>query len=182
MPAGTARPLTQPGFDNGFAPASAAAVAASALLWPALAGQRWGPQRLLPGVWYWLLRKPRFQPPNIAMPVAWTLIDSGLTVAAYRLLRKPASGPRNRALGLLALNVALIGGWSAIFFGRRDLPGSTALAAAMVGTGAAYVHQARQVDTPAAAAGLPFVAWVAFATVLTAALWQKNRHATLLRK
>ncbi len=153
----------------------AAAVAASALAWPALAGYRWGPQRFAAGIWYRLLHKPPFQPPDKAFPVAWSLIDAALAVGAYRLLRRPASAQRSRALGWWALNVALIGGWSALFFGRRNLPGSTAVAAAMVGTGVAYVAQARAVDRPAAVAGVPFVAWVAFATVLTAAIWRRNR-------
>jgi translocator protein len=159
----------------GLARPWAAALAATALVWPAVAGRLWGPQRLVPGVWYRLLRKPSFQPPDAVIPMAWSLIDLGLAAGAYRLLRRPSTAPRNRALGWWALNVGLIGGWSGLFFGRRNLPGSTALAAAMVGTGAAYVAQAQQVDKPAAAAGVPYIGWVAFATVLTAALWRRNR-------
>lgn len=155
--------------------AGAAAVAATALLWPALAGRRWGPHRLASGIWYRVLKKPRFQPPDPVIPVAWTLIDSALAFGAWRLLRAPASRHRNRALGWWAVNVAMVGGWSAIFFGRRNLPAATAAAAAMVGSGAAYVAEARAVDRPAAVAGLPFVAWVGFATVLTAAIWRRNR-------
>ena len=159
----------------GLSRPAAAAVAATALVWPALAGQRWGPQRFVAGLWYRLLRKPPFQPPDVAFPVAWSLIDTALAGAAYRLLRQPASGPRNQAMGWWALNVALIGGWSGVFFGRRNLPASTALAAAMVASGGAFVVQASRVDKPSAVAGVPFVAWVAFATVLTAALWRRNR-------
>jgi len=153
----------------------AAGLAATALVWPMVAGKRWGPQRLVPGVWYRLLHKPSFQPPDVVIPVAWTLIDTALGWGAYRLLRQPGGAARNKALAWLVLNVGLIGGWSGVFFGRRNLPASTAVAAAMVGTGAAFVAQARDVDKPAAAAGVPFVAWVAFATVLTAALWRRNR-------
>jgi translocator protein len=98
-----------------------------------------------------------------------------LSIGGYRLLRSSACSARNRALGWWALNVATIGGWSGIFFARRNLPASTAVAAAMVGTGIAYVAEAQRVDKPAAAAGLPYVAWVAFATVLTAAIWRRNR-------
>jgi tryptophan-rich sensory protein len=171
-PAATVRDSHSP---TGLSRPWAAGLAATALVWPAVAGRRWGPQRLIPGIWYRLLHKPPFQPPDAAIPAAWSLIDTGLSVAAYRLLRQPGSPPRCRALAWLALNVGLIGGWSAVFFGRRNLPASTALAAAMVGTGVAYVAEARRVDRPAAAAGVPYVAWLAFATVLTAALWQRNR-------
>lgn len=153
----------------------AAAWASTALLWPALAGRWWGPHRLRAGVWFRLLHKPAFQPPDAAIPLAWGAIDSALAIGAYRLLRRPATPERSRALGWWALNVALIGGWSGVFFGRRNLPASTVLAATMVATGAAYVVQSRKVDQPAALSGVPYVAWVAFATVLTAALWRRNR-------
>lgn len=126
-------------------------------------------------LWYRLLSQPKFKPPDIAIPIAWTLIESGLAVAAYRLLRKPSSPDRNASLALLAGNVAAIGGWSRIFFGGRNLPASTVAAAAMIGTGAAYVSETRRIDPVAAAAGVPFTAWVAFATLLTASIWNRNR-------
>ena len=154
---------------------TAALLAAAALVWPAVASARWGPHRPFTGIWYALLRKPSFQPANIALPIAWTVVESALAAGAYRLLREPSSQPRNLALTWWWVNVALIGGWSAVFFGRRNLPASTVLAAGMVASGAAYVAQARRVDGLAASAGLPYVGWVAFATVLTAALWRRNR-------
>ena len=172
-PAVAGRPAT---FDQQGVPRPwAVGLAAAALVWPAIAGRLWGPHKLATGIWYRLLRQPDFKPPDAAIPIAWSVIDSALAVGAYRLLRRPDSAARNRALAWWALNVGLIGGWSGLFFGRRNLPASTAVAAAMVGTGAAYVVQARAVDRPAAAAGVPFVAWVAFATVLTAAIWRRNR-------
>ncbi len=161
--------------ESAVSPPLAAAIASLAWVWPAIAGRRWGPQHFASGIWYRLLRKPAFQPPDVAFPVAWGLIDAALAVGGYRLLRHGDSPMRRRALGWWALNVGLIGGWSALFFGRRGLASSTALAAAMVGSGAAYVTEARRVDPPAAAAGVPFVAWVGFATVLTAAIWRRNR-------
>ncbi len=160
---------------RGLTPIPAAAAAATALVWPAVSGALWGPQHWRSGLWYAMLSKPAFQPPNVAIPVAWTAIDSGLAVGGYRLLRHPPTHDRNRALGWWAANVVLIGGWNGIFFGRRNLPVSTLAAAAMVGTGIAYVAQARKVDRPAAASGIVYVAWLAFATVLTAALWRRNR-------
>lgn len=126
-------------------------------------------------LWYRLLRKPAIQPPDVAIPLTWIGIETGLAYAAYRLLRARSSPARNRALALLAGNVVGIGGWSRLFFGRRNLPVSTGAAAVLLATGATYVHAARKVDTPAAGASAPLVAWVAFATVLTAALWRRNR-------
>ena len=155
----------------------AAVLAAGAYGLPFLLSRSTSPTPDHPGVflWYRLLRQPKFKPPDIVIPIAWTLIETGLAAAAYRLLRKPSTPNRNTSLALLAGNVAAIGGWSRLFFGRRNLPASTIAAAAMIGTGVAYVAEARKTDRVAAAAGVPLIAWVAFATVLTAAIWQRNR-------
>ncbi len=125
--------------------------------------------------WYYSLRQPAFKPPDVVIPLAWGGLQTGLAVAAYRLLRSPSSPARTRALGWLTGNVFAIGGWSRLFFGGRNLPGSTVAAATMIATGSAYVAEARSVDKVAAAAGVPFMAWVGFATVLTAAIWRLNR-------
>jgi len=122
-------------------------------------------------LWYLSLRKPWFKPPDWVIPLAWLGIESALATAAYRLMRSSPSAPRRRALTLLAFNVFMIGGWSRLFFKGGQLGVSTVAAASMVATGVEYVHQARQVDKPAARAGIPFVVWVSFATALTATLW-----------
>lgn len=155
----------------------AAVVASLAYVVPFLLSRSTSPTPDHPRVflWYRMLKQPKFKPPDIVIPLAWSLIESGLAMAAYRLLQKQPSANRSASLALLAGNVAAIGGWSRIFFGRRNLPASTIAAAAMIGTGAAYVATARRTDQVAAAAGIPFIAWVAFATLLTAAIWRKNR-------
>jgi benzodiazapine receptor len=155
----------------------AAALAASALVVPYALSRSTTPTPDHPRVllWYRLLRRPSFQPPDLAIPLAWVGIESGLAWVGYRLLRRPPGRRRNRALALLAGNVLGIGGWSRIFFGRRDLPASTLAATALAVAAATCAEAVRRVDRPAAAATLPLVAWVGFATVLTAALWRKNR-------
>jgi benzodiazapine receptor len=159
-----------------MSPASAAAVACLAYVVPLVLSRSTSPSPDHPRVflWYRSLKQPKFKPPDMAVPVAWTLIETSLAFAAYRLLRKHPSTNRTASLALLAGNVVAIGGWSRVFFGRRDLRASTLMAAAMVGTGAAFVQVSRPTDSVASAAGVPFVAWVTFATVLTAAIWRRN--------
>jgi benzodiazapine receptor len=74
----------------------------------------------------------------------------------------------------LSVNVLMIGGWSRLFFGRRNLAQSTVAAAAMVGSSIAYVRQAQKVDNFAARAAAPFAGWVTFATIHTASIWALN--------
>jgi translocator protein len=164
--------------SQGMTAPVAAVIASGALLVPALMSASSSPSPNHPRImlWYRTLRQPWFKPPDIAIPIAWIGIESALAFSSYRLLRVPASRQRNGALGWMALNVAMIGGWSRLFFKQRNLPVSTAAAAAMIVSGAALTAQAQKVDQPAAAATLPFVAWVAFATLLTASIWQLNKR------
>ena len=170
-----ATPALEP--TRGLPRPAAAAIASAAYLVPYALSRSTMPTPGHPRVflWYRTLRQPWFKPPDLAIPIAWTAIETGLAVAAYRLLRQPSGKARDRSLAWLGGNVVAIGAWSRLFFGNRDLPASTAAAAAMIVSGSAYVAEARKTDEVAAAAGVPFTAWVAFATVLTAAIWRRNR-------
>lgn len=156
---------------------AAFALSTAALIVPTLMSRSTSPSPDHPRImlWYKALRKPSWKPADVVIPLAWVGIESALAASGYRLLRSPAGPQRNAALALLAGNVLGIGAWSRLFFGQRNLPVSTAASAALLAGGIAYVATARKVDTVAAAAGVPLVAWVGFATVLTAAIWRRNR-------
>ncbi|WP_333999956.1 TspO/MBR family protein [Sphingomonas aurantiaca] len=104
----------------------------------------------------------------------WPVLETGLAVGGYRLMRAPAGPSRNAAVGLWLLNTAMVGGWTELFFRKRALETSAVAAGAMVVTGAAYVATAAKVDRPAAGLGVPFVGWLAFATVLAAGISRRN--------
>ena len=169
--------IANPAGDRRFSKPAAATLAATALVVPALSAVRYSPSRsLFTLMWFAVLRKPSFNPPSAVFPIAWTAIDASLAASAFRIARLPSSPRRNRALALFAANVALISGWSRLFFGRHDL-GAAAAGSALIGaTATAYVVTARKLDKPAAAAAVPLVAWVAFAAVLSTAIWQLNRR------
>ncbi|HEX8420764.1 MAG TPA: TspO/MBR family protein, partial [Sphingomonas sp.] len=79
------------------------------------------------------------------------------------------------AVGLWLLNTAMIGGWTELFFRKRELGPSALASGAMIASGAGYVAAAARVDRTAAAVGVPFVAWLGFATLLAARIWERNR-------
>jgi len=128
-------------------------------------------------LWYLSLREPPFKPPDWLFPVAWTGIEGGLAIAAYRLLRSPSGSSRTKALALWGWNVFMIGGWSRLFFKRHQLAASSLAAGSLVATSAVFVKEAKRVDSVSAAAGVPLVGWVAFATALTATIWHLNRKS-----
>jgi benzodiazapine receptor len=158
-------------------PLACVAIASGAFIVPLAMSASISPSPNHPRIlfWYWSLRKPFFKPKDWVLPVTWLGIEAALATAAYRLLRSPASTSRTRALGWLGWNITQIGGWSRLFFRRRDLRFSTVAAAATVASAAQYVREAKRVDPVAARAGIPFLAWVSFATVLTGTIWAINR-------
>lgn len=161
---------------NGLSPLLALGAVGLVLGASALVGRRNAPDPSHPGIrrWYRRLDKPGFTPPDAAFGAVWPLLESGLAVGGYRLLRRPPTPARNTAVGLWLLNSAMVGGWTQLFFREKRLGASAAASGAMVVTGAAYVAAAAKVDRSAAATALPFVAWLGFATLLASRIWRDN--------
>lgn len=165
-----------PGGGRGLSRAGAAAVVAASVAATALLGRRNSPEPAHPAIdrWYHRLRKPPFTPPDPVFGAVWPAVEMALAYGGYRLLRKPPGAARDASLGLWLFNTGMIAGWTELFFRRRLLGASAAAAAAMLAGGAGYVAAAAEVDKKAAAAGVPFVAWVGFATLLAEEVWRRN--------
>ena len=165
--------------SGGLSPLTALAAVAVLLGASAVLGRRNAPDRSHPGIrrWYAHLDKPDITPPDAAFGAVWPMLESGLAVGGYRLLRQPPGGSRDAAVGLWLLNTAMVGGWTELFFRQKRLGASAAASAAMVATGTAYVATAARIDRPAAALGVPFVAWLGFATLLAERVWQRSSPA-----
>jgi len=155
---------------------SAALIVASVLGISAAIGRRNAPDPSHPGTrrWYKRLDKPSFTPPDAAFGAVWPVLETGLAVGGYRLLRQPSGPQRSSAVGLWLVNTAMVGGWTEIFFRKHALRSSAVVAGAMVVTGGAYVAAAAKVDRPAALLGVPFVGWLGFATLLAARISARN--------
>jgi tryptophan-rich sensory protein len=73
-----------------------------------------------PGAWYESLRKPWWNPPKWAFPVAWTLIFAMIATAGWiAWLRAPGLMAAPWAFFFYVLQLALNAGWSAVFFGMK---------------------------------------------------------------
>ena len=159
-----------------MSPWIAAGIVGAVLGASALIGRRNAPDPSHPGIrrWYRRLDKPGFTPPDAVFGAAWPALETGLAVGGYRLLRAPSTPSRNAAVALWLGNAAMIGGWTELFFGRKELGASALASGAMVATGGAYVAAAAKADPPAAVLGIPFVAWLCFATLLSEQVWARN--------
>ena len=138
-----------------------------------------GSQFTLPAipVWYEGLEKPAFAPPNWLFGPVWTVLYGLMAFAAWRVWLQRNRADVRLALTLFALQLVLNIGWSAVFFGLRDpfwgLLEILFLDVAILATLAAFAR----LDRWAGWAFAPYLAWVAFATALNAAVWWLNPAA-----
>jgi len=124
--------------------------------------------------WYAGLVKPSFNPPDEVFGPVWTVLYVLMGVAAWRVWRSADRDTTRGPLTLFALQLAINLGWSVVFFGLHKIASAVAtivvLDVAVLVTMLAF----RAVDRVAALLMLPYVALVAFATVLNVAIWRLN--------
>ena len=124
--------------------------------------------------WYAGLVKPSFNPPDEVFGPVWTVLYVLMGVAAWRVWRSADRDTTRGPLTLFALQLAINLGWTVVFFGLHKIASAVAtivvLDVAVLVTMLAF----RSVDRLAALLMLPYVAWVAFATVLNVAIWRLN--------
>ncbi|MBK9034472.1 MAG: tryptophan-rich sensory protein [Myxococcales bacterium] len=121
--------------------------------------------------WYRALDRPAWAPPGWVFGPVWLTLYAAMGVAAWLVWRTPSGAARTRALRWFGLQLGLNAAWTPVFFGLRSLVGGlvviVALLAAIVATIVAFAPRSR----PAAWLLAPYLAWVAFAAALNAALW-----------
>ncbi|MDG4666634.1 TspO/MBR family protein [Mycobacterium sp. 236(2023)] len=129
--------------------------------------------------WYSRLKKPGFQPPRQAFPIAWNILYSDIAaVSASTLDTLNDRGDTDAArkyTGALAVNLVLNAGWSWVFFNRRKLGAAALLSGALTVSSADLARRAGSVDPKAGAALALYPAWCGFATALSTRIWQLNR-------
>ena len=129
--------------------------------------------------WYTRLRKPRFQPPQVLFPLAWSTLYADIAVvsaATVDELRDTGDSRGARAyLIALGVNLALNGSWSWLFFNRRQLGPSAVLAGALAVSSADLTRRAVRVNGAPARALWPYPLWCTFATALSTRIWWLNR-------
>lgn len=127
--------------------------------------------------WYARLAKPSFNPPNEVFAPVWTTLYVMMAIAAWRVWRTADSATRGGPLTLFLLQLALNLGWSMVFFGLQKI-GAAVATIVVLDVGVIVTMLAFwAVDRIAGLLMVPYLAWVAFATVLNIALWRLNPTA-----
>jgi tryptophan-rich sensory protein len=152
--------------------ATSTAVAATAVL-GSLAS------RDVAGTWYRRLDKPAFQPPGAVFPAVWTALYADIaitTASASDRLRQRGEHGRARTLHRsLGLNLVLNTAWSWVFFRFHRLGPAVVVAGAVAASSADLSRQVAHAHRRAGLALAPYAVWCGFATVLSAAIWRRNR-------
>ena len=127
------------------------------------------------GPWYQALRKPSWQPPDWLFGPVWTLIYGLTALAGVKAWRAAADRhKRERILVLFAANALLNVLWSELFFGLHRPDWALWEAAPFLASIAVLIAAVRPLSRAAARLLVPYLAWVAFATVLNVAVVRLN--------
>lgn len=124
--------------------------------------------------WYPTLNKPSFNPPNWVFGPVWTALYVMMGVAAWRIWRAADRDAARGPLAVFALQLAVNLGWSVAFFGLRNLGLAVAVIIALDLLVLATALMFRRVDRFAEWLLIPYLAWIAFATILNVAVWRLN--------
>lgn len=125
----------------------------------------------LPGEWYASLNKPSFTPPNWVFAPVWTALYILIAIAGWRCWLRDRS---SAAMKLWFVQMALNFLWSPVFFGAQQPALALVVVIAALAAVIGFIIAAWNKDRLAAILFLPYAAWTAFATALTAGVVVMN--------
>ena len=126
--------------------------------------------------WYPTLKKPSFNPPNWAFPVAWTTLYIFMGIAAGLVWDKIIIKKEEvqKALLFFFIQLALNALWSILFFGLKN----PMLALVEIVLLWLIIYETfmkfNKIDKIAGYLFIPYLFWVTFAIILNANIWWLN--------
>ncbi len=127
----------------------------------------------LPDGWYAALNKPSFNPPNWVFAPVWCTLYVLIAIAGWRTFLRAHNGI---AMAIWIAQLVLNFLWSPVFFGlhRPDL--ALAIIVLLLIAICAFIGERSRSDAVAAWLFVPYVFWVAFATLLNGAIVMLNPY------
>ena len=127
--------------------------------------------------WYPTLVKPSFNPPNWIFAPVWTSLYVMMGVAAGLIWNQITTQKAavTKALQIFAIQLVLNALWSYLFFGLHNLMLATIEVVLLWLMIFETYSQFAKINKTASYLMLPYLAWVSFASVLTASIWWLNR-------
>ncbi len=124
----------------------------------------------LPGEWYAGLIKPSFNPPNWIFAPVWTVLYILITIAGWRVWDHELTTPQQFWWTQLVLNFI----WSPTFFGLQQMGLALVVIVLLLLAIIGFIKVTWNSEQVSAFLFLPYLLWVAFATLLNASLWMLN--------
>lgn len=124
----------------------------------------------LPGEWYAGLVKPSFNPPNWIFAPAWTVLYVMIALAGWRVWDRGLTVPQQFWWAQLLLNFL----WSPSFFGFQQMGLALVIIVLLLISIIGFIKVSWNAERISAILFLPYLAWVAFATLLNASLYWLN--------
>ena len=122
------------------------------------------------GSWYDQLDKPSFNPPGWVFAPVWITLYALLGISAWLVLRTPAGERRATAIGAFVIQLVLNGLWTPIFFGAERATVALIVIVLLDIAATVMVVAFHRVDPRAAWMNVPYLAWLAYATLLNASI------------
>lgn len=124
--------------------------------------------------WYAGLNKPSFNPPNWLFGPVWTSLYTMMGIAFYLIWKQLATDTRKKAIQIFIIQFVLNFFWSIIFFSLHSIGAALIEIIVMWIFILLTIIQFSKLSKPAAWLLVPYIAWVSFATLLTASIWKLN--------
>ncbi|MBP1857993.1 TspO/MBR family protein [Rhizobium herbae] len=125
----------------------------------------------IPGEWYQSLAKPSFNPPNWIFAPAWSVLYVIIGfVGARTFLHHRQSAAMRFWVAQMIFNFA----WSPLFFGLHEIALALIVILSLLISIAGFIATSRKQDYLSALLFLPYLAWVAFATLLNTSIFLMN--------
>jgi tryptophan-rich sensory protein len=121
-----------------------------------------------PDTWYATLNKPPFNPPNWVFAPVWTALYVMIAIAGWRTWLR--GGWRSTPMKLWVAQTALNFSWTPVFFGAHRPAVALVIILALLAVIVAFIVATWPRDRIAAGLFVPYALWVAFASVLNAAI------------
>lgn len=139
------------------------ALGALVLVWLAGSG-------FMPGAWYDGLAKPPFNPPSAVFGPAWGVMYLLNAIALALVLQVPKSSARSAALWAFGVQLVLNAAWTPVFFGAQSIVGALLVIVALLAAIVLTIVRVHRIHRYAGYLLWPYLAWVAFATVLNGSI------------
>jgi len=124
--------------------------------------------------WFQQLQKPSFNPPDWIFAPVWTLLYLLMAIASWLVWRTPETRSRRLALFVFGVQLLFNFAWSFLFFGQQRvdlaLINIITLLLLIITNGILFWH----IERRAGLLFIPYILWVAFASVLNASIWMLN--------